>query len=123
MEAVVHMFLAQTLTNRVFAGNQVDDGRHFIDVHHLVLYLLSYTAMHDYHLCSLYTNVQCTDNQEVYQDCSEESGAVVVIEILEHQSDVKNEDAITFFFCIKNHLSAFFIQNRFHSFTVLVLKK
>ena len=38
------------------------------------------------------------DNQEVYQDCSEESGAVVVIEILEHQSDVKNEDASTFFF-------------------------
>eukprot|EP00573_Skeletonema_grethae_P004421 CAMPEP_0201694038 /NCGR_PEP_ID=MMETSP0578-20130828/6438_1 /ASSEMBLY_ACC=CAM_ASM_000663 /TAXON_ID=267565 /ORGANISM="Skeletonema grethea, Strain CCMP 1804" /LENGTH=184 /DNA_ID=CAMNT_0048179661 /DNA_START=197 /DNA_END=748 /DNA_ORIENTATION=- len=41
---------------------------------------------------------QVPDNQEVYQDCSEESGAVVVVEILEHQSDVKNEDASTFFF-------------------------
>eukprot|EP00986_Skeletonema_menzelii_P011537 scaffold5956_cov155-Skeletonema_menzelii.AAC.7 len=41
---------------------------------------------------------QVPDNQEVYQDCSEESGAVVVIEILEHQTDVKNEDASTFFF-------------------------
>ena len=39
-----------------------------------------------------------SDNQEVYQDCSEESGAVLVVEILEHQSDVKNEDAPTFFF-------------------------
>eukprot|EP00577_Skeletonema_sp_RCC1716_P025372 CAMPEP_0113420328 /NCGR_PEP_ID=MMETSP0013_2-20120614/27270_1 /TAXON_ID=2843 ORGANISM="Skeletonema costatum, Strain 1716" /NCGR_SAMPLE_ID=MMETSP0013_2 /ASSEMBLY_ACC=CAM_ASM_000158 /LENGTH=183 /DNA_ID=CAMNT_0000307801 /DNA_START=73 /DNA_END=621 /DNA_ORIENTATION=- /assembly_acc=CAM_ASM_000158 len=41
---------------------------------------------------------QVPDNQEVYQDCSEESGAVLVVEILEHQSDVKNEDAPTFFF-------------------------
>lgn len=38
------------------------------------------------------------DNQEVYQDCTEETGAVFVVEILQHQADVKNEDAALFFF-------------------------
>jgi len=47
---------------------------------------------------SITNNTVQTDNQEVYQDCLEESGAVLVVEILEHQSDIKNEDASTFFF-------------------------
>ena len=41
---------------------------------------------------------QVPDNQEVYQDCTEETGAVLVVEILQHQADVKNEDAAMFFF-------------------------
>ena len=40
---------------------------------------------------------QVPDNQEVYQDCSEETGAVLVVEILQHHN-VKNEDAAEFFF-------------------------
>ncbi|KAL7520805.1 hypothetical protein ACHAWX_005508, partial [Stephanocyclus meneghinianus] len=38
------------------------------------------------------------DNQEVYQDCTEKTGAVLVVEILEYQSDVSNGDAASFFF-------------------------
>ena len=49
-------------------------------------------------LTSKYLLSSTTDNQEVYQDCTKESGAVLVIEILEHQNNVKNEDAATFFF-------------------------
>jgi len=41
---------------------------------------------------------QVPDNQEVYQDCTENTGAVLVIEILEHQSDVSDEEACSFFF-------------------------
>ncbi|KAL7462620.1 hypothetical protein ACHAXS_003000, partial [Conticribra weissflogii] len=37
-------------------------------------------------------------NQEVYQDCTENTGAVLVIEILEHQSDVADDEACCFFF-------------------------
>lgn len=37
------------------------------------------------------------DNQEAYQDCDEETGAVLVFEILERQSDVSDEDACDFF--------------------------
>ena len=40
---------------------------------------------------------QVPDNQEVYQDCSEETGAVLVIEILEYQTNVENNDACNFF--------------------------
>jgi hypothetical protein len=40
---------------------------------------------------------QVPDNQEVYQDCTEQTGAVFIVEILQHQSDVKNEDAAHFF--------------------------
>ncbi len=54
------------------------------------------------HLLILYiqstNNTAHTDNQEVYQDCLGESGAVLVVEILEYQIDVKNEDASMFFF-------------------------
>ena len=53
---------------------------------------------HFYEMICMYLLLLSTDNQEVYQDCTEESGAVLVIEILEHQNDVKNEDAATFFF-------------------------
>eukprot|EP00970_Alexandrium_tamarense_P010217 scaffold2048_cov204-Alexandrium_tamarense.AAC.38 len=42
--------------------------------------------------------IQQKDNQEVYQDCAEETGAILVVEILEHQSDVSNDDASRFFF-------------------------
>lgn len=34
----------------------------------------------------------------MYQDCTENTGAVLVIEILEHQSDVSDEEACSFFF-------------------------
>lgn len=37
------------------------------------------------------------DNQEVYQDCAEETGAVLVIEILEYQKDITNKNACSFF--------------------------
>lgn len=40
---------------------------------------------------------QVPDNQEVFQDCTEETGAVLVIEILEHQIDVTNSDACAYF--------------------------
>ena len=40
---------------------------------------------------------QVPDNQEVYQDCSEETGAVLVVEILEFQSNVDNSNACDFF--------------------------
>lgn len=40
---------------------------------------------------------QVPDNQEVYQDCSDETGAVLVVEILQRHH-VKNEDAAEFFF-------------------------
>ena len=38
---------------------------------------------------------QVPDNQEVYQDCTEESGGVIVVEILQYQDDVQDG---TFFF-------------------------
>eukprot|EP00804_Cyclotella_cryptica_P001418 CCRYP_003682-RA/>CCRYP_003682-RA protein AED:0.04 eAED:0.03 QI:0/-1/0/1/-1/1/1/0/217 len=41
---------------------------------------------------------QNKDNQEVYQDCTEETGAVLVVEILQYQSDIANGDAASFFF-------------------------
>jgi hypothetical protein len=41
---------------------------------------------------------QVPDNQEVYQDCTEQTGAVMVVEILQYQDDVKNDDAARFFF-------------------------
>lgn len=62
-----------------------------------VLLLHSSYYNHLLFLCIIISD-HASDNQEVYQDCSEESGAVVVVEILEHQSDVKNEDASAFFF-------------------------
>ena len=37
------------------------------------------------------------DNQEVFQDCTEETGAVLVIEILEYQIHVANIDACSYF--------------------------
>ena len=37
------------------------------------------------------------DNQEVFQDCTEETGAVLVIEILEYQINVANADACSYF--------------------------
>mmetsp|Transcript_14222 Transcript_14222/g.24305 ORF Transcript_14222/g.24305 Transcript_14222/m.24305 type:complete len:223 (-) Transcript_14222:105-773(-) len=37
------------------------------------------------------------DNQEVYQDCTEETGAVLVVEILEYQHSVTNDVAPNFF--------------------------
>jgi hypothetical protein len=37
------------------------------------------------------------DNQEVYQDCNEETGSVLVIEILEYQTTVKDDDACAYF--------------------------
>eukprot|EP00571_Detonula_confervacea_P002548 CAMPEP_0172318650 /NCGR_PEP_ID=MMETSP1058-20130122/35477_1 /TAXON_ID=83371 /ORGANISM="Detonula confervacea, Strain CCMP 353" /LENGTH=200 /DNA_ID=CAMNT_0013033529 /DNA_START=8 /DNA_END=607 /DNA_ORIENTATION=+ len=40
---------------------------------------------------------QVPDNQEVYQDCTEETGAVLVFEILQYQSDVENSNACSFF--------------------------
>jgi hypothetical protein len=38
---------------------------------------------------------QVPDNQEVYQDCTEESGGVIIVEILQYQDDAKDG---TFFF-------------------------
>ena len=38
---------------------------------------------------------QVPDNQEVYQDCTEESGGVIVVEILQYQDDAQDG---TFFF-------------------------
>ncbi|KAL7543075.1 hypothetical protein ACHAXR_012396 [Thalassiosira sp. AJA248-18] len=40
---------------------------------------------------------QVPDNQEVFQDCIEASGAVLVVEILECQKNVENSDACAFF--------------------------
>ena len=37
------------------------------------------------------------DNQEVYQDCNEETGAVLVIEILEYETTVKDDGACVYF--------------------------
>ena len=41
---------------------------------------------------------QVPDNQEVFQDCTEETGGVLAVEILDHQSDVDDNDAARFFF-------------------------
>ena len=42
-------------------------------------------------------SVTFLDNQEVYQDCNEETGSVLVIEILEYQTTVEDDDACAYF--------------------------
>lgn len=41
---------------------------------------------------------QVPDHQEVYQDCTTDSGGCVIVEILERQNDVSDNDAPEFFF-------------------------
>jgi hypothetical protein len=51
---------------------------------------------HHIHVCLLHF-WSPLDNQEVYQDCNEETGSVLVIEILEYRTTVKDDDACVYF--------------------------